>query len=91
VTTGRICLAAALRDDRKDRFEPVSRCGRECQSHLTVFEAPAAAGFAPIPLFEKGNTYFFPQPEGTLRAAFEAAASGEFDRLVLQAGLPQWA
>src|SRR5262249_8897069 len=50
VTTGRICLAASLREGGPGRFEPVDRCGRECQSHLTAFEAPAASGFAPIPL-----------------------------------------
>lgn len=89
ISTSRICMAAGIHYEKRDKFQPGAPCHHECQTHLleytytnTPFENRDQK------FYLKGNTYFYVHTETMLRGLFEQARSGLIDRIVFQPQLP---
>jgi hypothetical protein len=89
ISTSRICMAAGIHYDKRDKFQPGAPCHHECQTHLleytytnTPFENRDQK------FYLKGNSYFYVHTEAMLRGLFEQSRSGLIDRMVFQPQLP---
>ncbi len=89
ISTSRICMAAGIHYDKRDKFQPGAPCHHECQTHLLEY------GYTNTPFdnrdqkfYLKGNTYFYVHTEAMLRTLFEQARAGLIDRIVFQPQLP---
>ncbi|HZM88607.1 MAG TPA: hypothetical protein VFF31_18935 [Blastocatellia bacterium] len=89
ISTSRICMAAGIHYDKRDKFQPGAPCHHECQTHLleytytnTPFENRDQK------FYLKGNSYFYVHTEAMLRALFDQSRSGLIDRIVFQPRLP---
>ena len=89
ISTSRICMAAGIHYDKRDKFQPGAPCHHECQTHLLEYTyTNTPFGNRDQRFYLKGNSYFYVHTEGMLRALFEQAGSGLIDRIVLQPKLP---
>jgi len=89
ISTSRICMAAGIHYDKRDKFQPGAPCHHECQTHLLEYSytnAPFANRDQKFYL--KGNSYFYAHAEVMLRALFDQARAGLVERLVFQSRLP---
>lgn len=89
ISTSRICMAAGIHYDKRDKFQPGAPCHHECQTHLleyTYTNTPFANRDQKFYL--KGNSYFYVHTEAMLRGLFEQTRSGLIDRIVFQPQLP---
>lgn len=89
ISTSRICMAAGIHYDKRDKFQPGAPCHHECQTHLLEY------GYTNTPFgnrdqkfYLKGNSYFYVHTEAMLRGLFEQARAGLIDRIVFQPQLP---
>ncbi|HEY3137001.1 MAG TPA: hypothetical protein VGL29_13305 [Blastocatellia bacterium] len=89
ISTSRICMAAGIHYDKRNKFQPGAPCHHECQTHLLEY------GYTNTPFdnrdqkfYLKGNTYFYVHTEAMLRTLFEQARAGLIDRIVFQPQLP---
>lgn len=89
ISTSRICMAAGIHYDKRDKFQPGAPCHHECQTHLLEY------AYTNTPFdnrdqkfYLKGNTYFYHHTESMLRSLFEQARAGLIDRMVFQPRLP---
>ena len=89
ISTSRICMAAGIHYDKRDKFQPGAPCHHECQTHLLEY------AYTNTPFdnrdqkfYLKGNTYFYNHTEAMLRNLFEQARAGLIDRIVFQPRLP---
>jgi hypothetical protein len=89
ISTSRICMAAGIHYDKRDKFQPGAPCHHECQTHLleytytnTPFENRDQR------FYLKGNSYFYVHAEAMLRGLFEQSRSGLIHRMVFQPRLP---
>jgi hypothetical protein len=89
ISTSRICMAAGIHYDKRDKFHPGAPCHHECQTHLLEY------AYTNTPFdnrdqkfYLKGNTYFYYHTEAMLRNLFEQARAGLIDRIVFQPRLP---
>ena|GEM_PF-481362 len=89
ISTSRICMAAGLHYQKKEKFQPGAPCQRECQTHLLEYSyTNSPLGNKDQKFYLKGNTYFYYHTEAMLRTLFEQARSGLINRLVFQPRLP---
>jgi len=89
ISTSRICMAAGIHYDKRDKFQPGAPCHHECQTHLLEYAyTNTPLGNRDQKFYLKGNSYFYVHTESMLRALFEQAGSGLIDRIVLQPKLP---
>lgn len=89
ISTSRICMAAGIHYDKRDKFQPGAPCHHECQTHLLEY------AYTNTPFenrdqkfYLKGNSYFYVHTEAMLRGLFEQARAGLIDRIVFQPQLP---
>jgi hypothetical protein len=89
ISSSRICMAAGIHYDKRDKFQPGAPCHHECQTHLLEY------AYTNTPFdnrdqkfYLKGNSYFYVHTEAMLRALFEQSRSGLIDRMVFQPRLP---
>lgn len=89
ISTSRICMAAGIHYDKRDKFQPGAPCHHECQTHLLEY------AYTNTPFdnrdqkfYLKGNSYFYVHTEAMLRALFEQSRSGLIDRIIFQPQLP---
>jgi hypothetical protein len=89
ISTSRICMAAGIHYDKRDKFQPGAPCHHECQTHLLEY------AYTNTPFenrdqkfYLKGNSYFYIHTEAMLRGLFEQSRSGLIDRMVFQPRLP---
>ena len=89
ISTSRICMAAGIHYDKRDKFQPGAPCHHECQTHLLEY------AYTNTPFdnrdqkfYLKGNTYFYHHTEAMLRNLFEQARASLIDRIVFQPRLP---
>jgi hypothetical protein len=89
ISTSRICMAAGIHYDKRDKFQPGAPCHHECQTHLLEY------AYTNTPFdnrdqkfYLKGNTYFYHHTDAMLRNLFEQARAGLIDRIVFQPRLP---
>ena len=89
ISTSRICMAAAIHYNKRDKFQPGAPCHHECQTHLLEY------AYTNTPFdnrdqkfYLKGNSYFYIHTEAMLRALFEQSRTGLIDRMVFQPRLP---
>ncbi len=89
ISTSRICMAAGIHYDKRDKFQPGAPCHHECQTHLLEY------AYTNTPFenrdqkfYLKGNSYFYVHTEAMLRSLFEQSRSGLIDRIVFQPRLP---
>jgi len=89
ISTSRICMAAGIHYDKRDKFQPGAPCHHECQTHLLEY-AYTNTPFSnrDQKFYLKGNSYFYVHTEEMLRSLFEQAQSGLIDRMVFQPRLP---
>jgi hypothetical protein len=89
ISTSRICMAAGIHYEKRDKFQPGAPCHHECQTHLLEYTyTNTPFGNRDQKFYLKGNTYFYHHTEAMLRSLFEQARSGLLDRIVLQPRLP---
>jgi hypothetical protein len=89
ISTSRICMAAGIHYEKRDKFQPGAPCHHECQTHLLEYTyTNTPFGNRDQKFYLKGNTYFYVHTEKMLRDLFEQARSGLIDRIVFQAQLP---
>ena len=89
ISTSRICMAAGIHYDKRDKFQPGAPCHHECQTHLLEYTyTNTPFGNRDQKFYLKGNTYFYHHTETMLRNLFEQARSGLIDRMVFQPRLP---
>lgn len=92
ISTGRVCMAAALNYRKPDKFQPGAACRQECQSHdvtYTYTNSPFQNRDQEFRL--KGNTYFYEYSDAMLAQLAAAARTGRITRLVVQPELPLFA
>jgi len=89
ISTSRICMAAGIHYDKRDKFQPGAPCHHECQTHLLEY------AYTNTPFdnrdqkfYLKGNSYFYVHTEAMLRGLFEQSRSGLIDRIVFQPRMP---
>jgi len=89
ISTSRICMAAGIHYDKRDKFQPGAPCHHECQTHLLEYAyTNTPFGNRDQKFYLKGNSYFYVHTEAMLRVLFEQARSGLIDRMVFQPRLP---
>lgn len=89
ISTSRICMAAGMHYDKRDKFQPGAGCHHECQTHLLEYTySNTPFDNRDQKFYLKGNTYFYHHTEAMLRGLFEQARSGLIDRIVFQPRLP---
>lgn len=89
ISTSRICMAAGIHYDKRDKFQPGAPCHHECQTHLLEYTyTNTPFGNRDQKFYLKGNSYFYVHTEAMLRGLFEQARSGLIDRIVFQPRLP---
>jgi hypothetical protein len=89
ISTSRICMAAGIHYDKRDKFQPGAPCHHECQTHLLEYSyTNAPFGNRDQKFYLKGNSYFYAHTEAMLRALFEQARAGMVERIVFQPRLP---
>ncbi|HLF85032.1 MAG TPA: hypothetical protein VI837_12730 [Blastocatellia bacterium] len=89
ISTSRICMAAGIHYDKREKFQPGAPCHHECQTHLLEY------AYTNTPFdnrdqkfYLKGNSYFYAHTEAMLCGLFEQSRSGLIDRIVFQPRLP---
>jgi len=89
ISTSRICMAAGIHYDKRNKFQPGAACHHECQTHLLEYiYTNSPLGNRDQKFYLKGNSYFYLHTEAMLRALFEQSRSGLIDRMVFQPRLP---
>jgi len=89
ISTSRICMAASIHYDKRDKFQPGAPCHHECQTHLLEYSyTNAPFGNRDQKFYLKGNSYFYAHTEAMLRGLFEQARAGLVERIVFQPRLP---
>lgn len=89
ISTSRICMAAGLHYEKRDKFQPGALCHHECQTHLLEYTyTNTPFGNRDQKFYLKGNTYFYHHTETMLRDLFEQARTGLISRMVFQPRLP---
>ena len=89
ISTSRICMAAGIHYDKRDKFQPGAPCHHECQTHLLEYTyTNTPFGNRDQKFYLKGNSYFYVHTESMLRLLFEQSLSGLIDRMVFQPRLP---
>jgi hypothetical protein len=89
ISTSRICMAAGIHYDKRDKFQPGAPCHHECQTHLLEYSyTNAPFGNRDQKFYLKGNSYFYAHTEAMLRGLFEQARAGLVERIVFQPRLP---
>ena len=89
ISTSRICMAAGIHYEKRDKFQPGAPCHHECQTHLLEYTyTNTPFGNRDQKFYLKGNTYFYQHTETMLRDLFEQARSGLIERMVFQPRLP---
>lgn len=92
ISTSRICMAAGVARQKRDKFQPGAPCRHECQTHLLEYTyTNSPFGNRDQKFYLKGNTYFYTHTEAMLRTLFEQARAGLIARLVFQPRLPMMA
>ena len=89
ISTSRICMAAGIHYDKRDKFQPGAPCHHECQTHLLEYGyTNAPFGNRDQKFYLKGNSYFYAHTEAMLRGLFEQARAGLVQRIIFQPRLP---
>jgi len=89
ISTSRICMAAGIHYDKRDKFQPGAACHHECQTHLLEYSyTNSPLGNRDQKFYLKGNSYFYVHAEAMLRGLFEQSRSGLIDRIIVQPSLP---
>jgi hypothetical protein len=89
ISTSRICMAAGIHYDKRDKFQPGALCHHECQTHLLEYAyTNSPLGNRDQKFYLKGNSYFYVHTEDMLRGLFEQSRSGLIDRMIFQPRLP---
>lgn len=89
ISTSRICMAAGIHYDKRDKFQPGAPCHHECQTHLLEYTyTNTPFDNRDQKFYLKGNSYFYVHTEAMLRGLFEQSRSGLIDRMVFQPRLP---
>lgn len=89
ISTSRICMAAGIHYDKRDKFQPGAPCHHECQTHLLEYAyTNTPFGNRDQKFYLNGNSYFYAHTEAMLRSLFEQSLSGLIDRIVFQPRLP---
>jgi len=79
VTTGRVCLTAALRQASKERFIPVDNCSRPCDDVAFNLEHRSFS----FQIIQNGNTVFYRYPSSMMTFLIKTAEANNI-RLVYQ-------
>jgi len=89
ISTSRICMAAGIHYDKRNKFQPGAPCHHECQTHLLEYTyTNTPFDNRDQKFYLKGNTYFYVHTESMLRSLFEQAREGLIDRMIFQPQLP---
>ena len=89
ISTSRVCMAAGIHYDKRDKFQPGAACHHECQTHLLEYTyTNTPLGNRDQKFYLKGNSYFYVHTEAMLRGLFEQSRRGLIDRIVFQPRLP---
>ncbi|MFY9557922.1 MAG: hypothetical protein WAV20_19995 [Blastocatellia bacterium] len=89
ISTSRICMAAGIHYQKREKFQPGASCHHECQTHLLEYSyTNTPFGNRDQKFYLKGNSYFYVHTETMLRSLFEQARSGLIERIVFQPRLP---
>lgn len=89
ISTSRICMAAGMHYDKRDKFQPGAPCHHECQTHLLEYTyTNTPFDNRDQKFYLKGNTYFYAHTEAMLRSLLGQARAGLIDRIVFQPQLP---